>query len=99
MKVRNEEKYRKLSEPVPRDEANANIAAFFEGVNELREKHHIPDVLCIVCVNVDYESGDGQAMTYLQAGDNGKSEAMAAYVYGKEQQARTEFMNRLLKGK
>lgn len=92
-------KYRILSEPVSKDEANKNIAAFFEAVSEAREKFHIPDVLCVVSVVVSYESGEGQATMYFCAGDAGHTESLAAYAFGQEQAQRREYMNQLLAGK
>lgn len=98
---RDEAKYRRLSEPKESPEkANEDINAFLKELKELREKHGLPDVLCVISVNVNYEGkGEGRAMTWANFGDSMRVEALAAYAYGQAGEQQREFMNLLLKGK
>jgi hypothetical protein len=101
MQMRDEAKYRRLSEPKESAEkANDDINAFFKEFGELREKYGLPDVLCVVAVNVNYGAGqEGRALTWANLGDSMRVEGLAAYAYGQAQAQHREFMNLLLKGK
>ncbi len=99
--TRNEARYRRLSEPKESPEkANDDINAFLKELSDLREKYGLPDVLCVISVNVNYEGkGEGRAMTWGNFGDSQRVEALAAYAYGQASAQQREFMNLLLKGK
>jgi hypothetical protein len=92
-------RYERLSVARSAEETNASLKAFFAEVGELREKHGIPDVVCVVAANVKYEGGPGSAMTWAQFGDSQKAEPLLAYAFGQAQAERREFVNRLLSGK
>ena len=97
---KNLEKYRELSEPFPdADAANDAVEKFYAAMSAARDEFKIPDVLCVISLSVQYESGEGEAITYFQAGDAARTQVMAAYVYGQEQQKQREELNRLLSGK
>jgi hypothetical protein len=95
----NVKRYARLMQPVTRDQGNANIEAFFEVLGALREKHHIPDCLCILKVNVEYADGQvGEAITSMHYGSHYESEAMAAYALGNARAQVTAEVNKLAKG-
>ena len=95
------ENYRKLSVPKPSiEQANKDIAAFFEDLAELRKKHSIMDVLCVAQINVIYEDGEeGNPITYSHFGDQTKALAMAAYAMGTAKADMDAICAKLMKGK
>lgn len=97
---RNSALYRQMSEPFENpDLANEAVESFFKALSAAREQFHIADVLCVVAINVCYESGEGEGITYMQIGDTSKTQALAAYAYGQEQGKQREELNRLLSGR
>jgi hypothetical protein len=93
------EKYRRLSAPRSADETNAALEAFFKDLGDLREKHGLPDVITVVGVNVQYDSGVGNAVSWSQYGAAQKAETLLAYAFGQAQAERRELVNRLTSGK
>lgn len=98
MTHRDPEKYRRLSAPRSPDETNAAINAFFEELGALREKHGLPDVIAIVGVSIQYDSGVGDAVTSCQYGDSTKAEGLIAWAFGQAQAEHREIINRLTSG-
>lgn len=92
--------YRKLC--VPKDtaeQANQDLNEFFMELAALREKYGLPDVLCVVAVNVNYGDGqEGEAVTYMNYGQRAKVESLAAYAYGRAQAESRAIINQLFKG-
>jgi hypothetical protein len=95
----NPERYRTLSAARKPDETNAALEAFFTDLGALREKHGFPDVVAVIGMNVEYESGIGSACTWHQYGDSLKAETLLAYAFGQAQAERRELVNRLTSGK
>lgn len=59
MRTENPSLFRKLSEPHESlDAADAEVAAFFQGVKALREKHKLVNVVVIVELNVTVEGDE-----------------------------------------
>lgn len=92
--------YRELSKPFQdADTANREMNEFLNGLAELRKKHGMTDILCVVSFNVMYESGEGTAIAHHTFGDPLKAESLAAYACGQESAQRRELINRMLSGK
>ena len=90
--------HRKLSEPHASVEAlNVEVRAFFEGVRELREKHHIPDVVCIIQAHAMRDGEETQALTAVHYGDYWSHERMVAYEQGKLAGDRQQEIARLIR--
>ncbi len=97
---RDEARYRKLSTPQTRDDANKNINGFFAELGKIREQFGIPEVAVIVGVNVDYGNGkEGMAMAHAAFGDNMRTEGLMAYGLGEARAEHREFINRLAAGR
>lgn len=90
--------HRKLSEPHGSVEAlNAELRAFFEGVRELRAKHRIPDVVCIIQAHAMRDGEETQALTTAHWGDYWSHERMVAYEQGKLAGDRQQEVARLMR--
>jgi len=100
MKTENNiKRYTRLVQPVTREQGNASIQAFFEALGALREKHHIPECLCVLKVNVEYADGEvGEAITSMHYGSQYEAEAMAAYALGNARAQVTAEVNKLARG-
>lgn len=90
--------YRKLLEPVPQAEMEKRCQAFMEELYQLRNKHGIQDVHCIVCATVLGESDglEGTVMLNCHFGDTMFAESMTAWALGQEQAKRQEAIAALL---
>jgi hypothetical protein len=79
--------YRKLSEPFSgMDMANASLEAFAKDLAEIREKHKIRDVACVVQVSVMDASGEeGESTATIKLGNYLQHGTMLAMALGKEQ--------------
>jgi hypothetical protein len=93
--------YRIMSEPFETPEkANEALKAFNEELSELRKKHKISDLLYVIKDSCYYPDGEiGYFMQHSHFGDILQAEAMAAYLYGKEQSETRERMNKLINSK
>ena len=93
-----QKRYRQLSEPFASPEAaNKAIEAFFEELGELRVKHRLPDIYCIIAGNVLYPDGnEGEVYTTVSYGDTTKREPMAAWGLGHESARRQELITRIV---
>ena len=93
--------YLKMSEPHESfDAAKDALAKFYEELGELRRKHKIRDLLCVVYDGYKNEDGNiGEIMHHTAYGNSLNPVVMAAYVYGQEKNERDEMMGKLLSGK
>ena len=77
--------YRKLQEPLPVAEAQANLERFWEGVYALRESCHLADVHLIVRTSVVYEEGhEADPMMDGHIGNSMLGESMTAWSFGRQ---------------
>lgn len=77
--------YREMSAPfASADEANTALSAFYEDLYELRRKHRMTDVLCIVQVNVALEGDEAPMMSRMHIGNSLNALPLSAYAYGAE---------------
>ena len=92
------ENYYKMSEPFESaDACNDALAAFYEGIGELRKKHRIRDVLIVTYGSVRYEGGKlGDFMQHSTFGNQMNEVPMAAYVFGQTQASARERINKLI---
>lgn len=89
--------YREMSRPfASAEEAEAALAAFWDGLYELRNKCRLGDVLTVVGVNAITTDGEGRMIAILHAGDQSNAEGLAAYAFGQEQARRQERISELL---
>ena len=96
----NPARYSKLLAPITREEANANLDAFFTEIGKLREKYHFPECLTVVKVNVEYADGEcGEAISHCHYGSQLEAECLAAYALGQTQAQGREMVNKLLNRK
>ena len=78
--------YRKLSEPfASRDAGNVALEAFAKDLSELREKHHIADLVCVLSVNAMEECDEGAMSATMNFGDPLKVPILLAQALGKAQ--------------
>ena len=98
--VRDEDNYRKLSEPFPSfDAANEALEAFFKDLREVRNKHKMTDVYVIISGSARTASGEeGEFVTSQHHGSSLKSESMVAWALGTEQTRRQEAIAKMIKG-
>lgn len=92
------DKYLKLSAPHEVDDANKSIESFFNELGILREKYGFPDIITVISLNIKYDSGTGEAITWQQYGDSAKAEMLLAYGLGQAQSERRELINRFISG-
>jgi hypothetical protein len=91
------ENYAAMSVPLESEKA---IHDFYEELSELRKKHGIRDLLCVVYGSIKYDDGEiGEYMTHSSFGNSVNAIVMAAFVYGQEKKANEELMGKLLTGK
>lgn len=93
--------YYKLSEPfADADAANAALDAFYAELRELRKKHRLADVHCIVRIDVSYEDEDqiGSVMSHCHAGSTLWAQAMCAWALGQESAEHRRLLNVLAAG-
>lgn len=96
MMTRDGKLYRELSEPFESpDEANAAIEAFIKDLAEIRKKHGLRDVLCVISSACTYPDGEEAdfIMSY-QLGDEAKGVLLAAWIYGEAQAEHREMVNK-----
>lgn len=94
------ENYLLMSEPFESsDKANEAVSEFQKGIEELRKKHKIRDVLLVVNDSVKYSDGNiGEFMAHFSFGSALKRNVMAAYLYGQTSAEERERINKLLAG-
>ena len=94
----NPELYRKLSEPFgSKEEADTEIAAFFEAVSQLRQKHLMPDVIVMAQANVIHEGDETIMQATAGFGDPLRMVTMLAQALGREQAENDAYLGKLLK--
>ena len=96
MESQNPEIYRECCTPKPPEQAQTDWDAFCQAVYELRVKHRIPDIDLLARMVIQYEEGEGQAMTHAHFGDELQAEPMIAWAFGYEQSQRQERITSLL---
>ncbi len=89
--------YREMSEPFKTpDEANAAIKAFFDDLGDIRKKHGLRDVLCVIQGSCIYpDQGEGEFITTAMHGSEDEAEPMAAYALGLHEAERRERINKI----
>lgn len=88
--------YAKMAVPFKDSEAaNKAITAFYAELLEIREKHRMMDVLCVIRVAV----GGGIGMTHSAIGAESCMESLAAYAYGATRANRERQIHDLMGGK
>lgn len=90
MESHNPDIYRECCAPKPPEQAQADWEAFCQEVYGLRVKHRIPDLYLLARMVLQYEEGEGQAVTRAHFGDELQAEQMAAWGLGYEQSQRQE---------
>lgn len=90
--------FRELSVPVPDAELQTALMEFYKGVGELREKHRIANVYCVVNgAMLTTEGEESEYMTSFQYGDMLRGQSMVAWAYGYEQAAREETLGEVMR--
>ncbi len=84
--------YSKLALSVPPNVANERLNAFFKDLGEIRRKHSIPDVHCIIQQTVDTASGEGPGLCTIHYGDQQHALAMCSYAMGHAQGESQKFI-------
>lgn len=84
--------YSKLAVSVPPNVANDRMTAFFKDLGEIRRKHGIPDVHCIVQQNVETEAGEAPGLCTIHYGDQQHALAMCSYAMGHAQGESNKFI-------
>lgn len=84
MTVRNDPAtYRALSEPFEcRETANDAVSEFYEGVEALRRKYRISDLVLITEVGIVIDGEETRAASQLSLGSSGNHLPMLARAYG-----------------
>jgi hypothetical protein len=90
--------YWELSRPRRKEEVNAGLAALRADLEAVREKHGVPDMICVVGVNVLYDGGVGAARNMVRLGNPVEVEELLAWALGYVQAERRERINRYLAG-
>ncbi len=98
--------YREMCQPhASRDAANDAIQAFFNDLGELRKKHKIRDVLCVLADTCMYEPEEGEAVPAegefiidCSFGSTMMREVLAAWIFGVTQEQRRELVNKIANG-
>lgn len=75
-------RYSELALAVTPNTANERMRAFFEDLGELRQKHGIPDIHCIVQQNILTESGESPGLCTIHSGDERNAMSMCSYAMG-----------------
>ena len=80
--------FREMNEPLENGEAaDAAVAAFLDGVAELRKKHHIANVYCVAELGykaADADGGEQRCIARCAIGDASKVRSLTAWAYGYE---------------
>lgn len=84
--------YSKLAVSVPPALANERLNSFFADLGEIRKKHCIPDVHCIVLQNVETESGESPGLCTMHYGDQQHAVSMCSYAMGHAQGEHQKFI-------
>ena len=84
--------YSHLALPVPQSEANERLQAFFADLGEIRKKHGICDVHCIVLQNVETANGEAPGMCTIHYGDKRNALSMTSYAMGHAQGDHQKFI-------
>lgn len=89
--------YRELSQPFANLEAaNAALEGFAKEFEELRKKHRIPDVVCIVEMNIADQDGEEYLQTAsIQFGDPLRHPQLAAKFLGEAQTKINAYLGKL----
>ena len=98
MEAQNPANYRECSAPKPPEQAQADWEAFCQAVYDLRVKHRIPDLYLLARFVLQYQEGEGQAMTRAHFGDELQAEPMIAWAFGYEQAQRQQRIAELARG-
>lgn len=78
--------FRELSEPFPTmDALTAALDAFTKDLGEIREKHRIANVYCVLAFSVIENGEETESMSSVSFGDSLRRQPMAAWAYGREQ--------------
>ena len=78
----NPDLYSHLALAVAPTVANDRLNAFFKDLGEIRMKHGIPDVHCIVQQNVETGSGESPGLCSIHYGDQRNALPMCSYAMG-----------------
>lgn len=85
----NPQRYRELAQPFPNvDAVDAALRAFFDDLEQVRAKHKIADVFCVVsvsCAASDFPGGEASVMITMHFGDALRASVLAAYGAGYEE--------------
>lgn len=88
----NPDRYSRLALAVPQDIANERLQAFFADLGEIRKKHGIPDVHCIVLQNVETGDGEAPGLCTIHYGDQRHALPMTSYAMGRAQGDHQKFI-------
>ena len=78
----NPDRYSHIALPVAQADANKRLRDFFEDLGEIRKKHGIPDVHCVVQQNIETERGEAPGLCAMHFGDQRNSLQMCSYALG-----------------
>ena len=78
------------------EKTNEAIAAFFKDLEEIRKKHKIANVHCIVQGKCMYESEEGTWINSIHLGDSLKALSMTAWAYGLQDADHRELINKIV---
>lgn len=84
--------YSHLALAIPPDVANKRLQDFFEDLGEIRKKHSIPDVHCIVQQKLETESGEAPGLCSMHYGDERNALSMTSYAMGHAQGQNQKFV-------
>lgn len=100
MRTKNLKLFREMSVPYESIEAaNAALQAFQDDLAELRKKHKIPTLLCLLHVTWLDDEDEGGAMTSCGFGDMQLFEVMSAWSLGEQAAERQQATAKLMLGK
>lgn len=92
--------YRRLSEPFQSQaEAEKELAAFYEGVRALREKHRVRDLSLVWNFSCVTEAGEIEMAGAAHLGDQNREVGMLAWALGRAEEALAAFVSASRKGR
>lgn len=95
----NQELFREMSKPFEsQDSADAAINAFFHDLGELRKKHKLTNLYCIISGSYVDQSGEHQFLNNLMYGDQSLALELTAFAFGAEKVSHQQNVERMLEG-
>lgn len=70
--------------------AQENLSAFYEAINDARNKYRVVDVAVVVAMNITQKGKTGRALSTAYFGDGQEAEGMLSYALGEVQNSRRD---------